>query len=80
MRLKSINDRMDTCPECGLTALFMYLDATGLPLCPKCSASEIQAFKDSLEGLDDDLELFTDDDLTCHDLDGNFNIDELDFN
>jgi len=53
---KSINDRMNTCTDCNFTALFMYLDAAGCPLCPKCSSQDIKAFKELTANLDDDLE------------------------
>ena len=56
MRLKSIESRMNHCNECGFTALFMYLDAVGCPLCPKCSHKEIQAFKESISDINDSLE------------------------
>lgn len=53
---KSINGRMNTCTDCNFTALFMYVDAAGCPLCPKCQADDIKAFKELLSELDDDLE------------------------
>jgi len=53
---KLINDRMNTCTDCNFTALFMYLDAAGCPLCPKCSQADIKAFKELTANLDDDLE------------------------
>ena len=56
MKLKSIDSRMNVCPECNFTALFMYLDAAGCPLCPKCSQADIQAFKELTANLDDSLE------------------------
>ena len=53
---KSINDRMNTCQDCNFTALFMYLDSAGCPLCPKCSQADIKAFKELTANLNDDLE------------------------
>ena len=53
---KSINSRMNTCTDCNFTALFMYLDAAGCPLCPKCSQADIKAFKELTANLNDDLE------------------------
>jgi hypothetical protein len=47
---------MNICNDCGFTALFMYLDASGCPLCPRCSGAEIKAFKELTANLDDDLE------------------------
>lgn len=80
MRTKTINDRMNTCPDCNFTAFFMYVDAAGCPLCPKCSAADIQAFKDATRDIDDDLESFDDESLEVHDFDGiDLSIDELDF-
>jgi hypothetical protein len=34
----------------------MYLDSAGCPLCPKCNAQDIKAFKELTANLDDDLE------------------------
>lgn len=53
---KSINGRMNTCIDCNFTALFMYIDAAGCPLCPKCQADDIKAFKELMSELDDELE------------------------
>ena len=54
--IKSINSRMNTCTDCNFTALFMYLDSAGCPLCPKCSQADIKAFKELTANLNDDLE------------------------
>lgn len=83
MRTKTINDRMNTCPECNFTAFFMYKDAADCPLCPKCSAAEIQAFKDATKDIDDELESSNDEDLEAWGIDEHarelLEIDELDF-
>lgn len=53
---KSINDSMNTCNDCNFTAFFMYKDAAGFHLCPKCQADDIKAFKELMNDLNDDLE------------------------
>jgi len=68
-RLKSIASRLDTCPKCDFTAVFMYKDILGQGLCPKCDQLDIKnhkelmadirdtdSFKDNLE-LDSELQL-----------------------
>lgn len=79
-RSSAINSRINTCPDCNFTALFMYVDAAGCPLCPKCSAADIQAFKDATKDIDEDFESFDDESLEVHEFDGiDLSIDELDF-
>ena len=63
MRPKSINDRMNTCTDCNFTAFFMYKDATNCHLCPICNQSDIQAFKDMISDIEDDLECNIENDL-----------------
>lgn len=67
MRLKSIQSRLDTCPRCNFTALFMYKDISGQALCPKCNKADIRDFKRLMTEISnddlfqDDLELVLDD-------------------
>ena len=63
MKLKTIASRMNTCNECNFTALFMYKDAANCPLCPKCKAQDIKAFKELVSDIDDELEKTLDYDL-----------------
>jgi hypothetical protein len=56
MKLKSINDHMNTCTDCSFTAFFMYKDAANCPLCPKCNETDIKAFKELMSDLNDELE------------------------
>ena len=56
MRLKSINNHMDTCNDCGFTALFMYKDAANYPLCPKCNALDIKNFNALMSDMNDILD------------------------
>lgn len=71
----AITSKLNTCPKCQFTALFMYKDVTG-PICPKCEKETIDEYKSLMADINNGLFI---DELECENELDSEEIEELNF-